>query len=305
MYSLAGYGSMITDRVRMDAFARALRDVITPESVVVDIGTGTGILALLACRFGARRVYAIEPDDAIQVAREIAAANGYADRIDFIQAVSTKVTLPEQANVIVSDIGGMLPLFERHIPSIVDARRRFLAPGGVLIPQRDTTWAAVVEASDLFDSYIAPWDDRFGFNMAAARTRVMNTLRRGNSLRTSCWQNPRTGQCSTTRSSRSPMCGLRCPGVSRARARAMDLSLASNVSWERGRGSRILRSRLVPFGPNTSTEPPSFRGLSRCCSRPGIQSPSICRPGWSTGTTCGAGIPRHGLWRAEPVPSVV
>lgn len=91
MYSLAGYGSMIADRVRMDAFAQALRQATTPESVVVDIGTGTGILALLACRFGARRVYAIEPDDAIQVAREIAAANGYADRIDFIQAVSTKV----------------------------------------------------------------------------------------------------------------------------------------------------------------------------------------------------------------------
>ena len=94
MYSLAGYGSMIADRVRMDVFARALHHAITPDSVVVDIGTGTGILALLACRFGARRVYAIEPDDAIQVAREIAAANGYADRIDFIQAVSTKVTFP-------------------------------------------------------------------------------------------------------------------------------------------------------------------------------------------------------------------
>lgn len=180
MYSLAGYGTMIADRVRMDAFAQALRHAITPESVVVDIGTGTGILALLACRFGARRVYAIEPDDAIQVAREIAAANGYADRIDFIQAVSTKVTLPERANVIVSDIGGMLPLFDRHIPSIVDARRRFLAPGGVLIPQRDTTWSAVVEAPDLFDAYIAPWDDRFGFDMGAARTQVMNTWRKGN-----------------------------------------------------------------------------------------------------------------------------
>ena len=178
MYSLAGYGSMIADRVRMDAFARALRHAIAPESVVVDIGTGTGIMALLACRFGARRVYAIETDDAIQVAREIAAANGCADRIEFIQAESTKVTLPERANVVVSDIGGLLPLFGRHIPSIVDARRRFLEPGGVLIPQLDTIWAAVVEAPALFDEYIAPWDDRFGFDMSAARGRVMNTWRK-------------------------------------------------------------------------------------------------------------------------------
>ena len=140
---------MIADATRMGAFARALGQAIKPGAVVIDIGTGTGICALLACRHGARRVYAIEPDDAIQVAREIAAANGYADRIEFIQAISTQVTLPERADVIVSDLGGVLPWFQRHIPSIVDARARFLAPGGVLIPQQDVGWAAVVEAHEL------------------------------------------------------------------------------------------------------------------------------------------------------------
>ena len=104
------------------------------------------MFALLACRFGARRVYAIEPEDAIEVAREIAVANGYADRIEFIQAMSTEATLPERADVIISDLGDMLPWFRHHIPSIVDARNRFLAPGGVFIPRRDVAWAAVVEA---------------------------------------------------------------------------------------------------------------------------------------------------------------
>jgi protein arginine N-methyltransferase 1 len=87
MYSIADYGAMIADHGRMDAFVRALGRAVKPGAVVVDIGTGTGIFALLACRFGARRVYAIEPSDAIQVAREIAAANGCADRIEFIQAM--------------------------------------------------------------------------------------------------------------------------------------------------------------------------------------------------------------------------
>ena len=94
MYSIAAYGSMIANRVRMDAFTKALRQAIKPDSVVLDIGTGTGIFALLACQFGARRVYAIEPDDANQVARQIAVANGYGERIEFIQALSTQVTLP-------------------------------------------------------------------------------------------------------------------------------------------------------------------------------------------------------------------
>src|SRR5688500_7191336 len=126
MYSIAEYGAMIADTARMDAFTRALRRVITPESVVVDIGTGTGILALLACQLGARRVYAIEPNEAIHVARAAAAANGYADRIEFLQALSTAVTLPEQVHLIVSDIGGLLPWLQHHLTTIVDARTRFL-----------------------------------------------------------------------------------------------------------------------------------------------------------------------------------
>ncbi len=159
MYNIAAYGSIIADSVRMQAFAKALRQAVTSDSVVVDIGTGTGIFALLACRFGARRVYAIEPNDAIQVARQIGAANGYTDCIEFIQALSTSVELPERADVIISDLGGMLPLFQLHIPSIVDARKRLLAPGGVLIPKQDKMWAAVVEAGDLYSELTAPWDE--------------------------------------------------------------------------------------------------------------------------------------------------
>jgi protein arginine N-methyltransferase 1 len=180
MYSIADYGAMISDKVRMDAFGRALRAAVRPGSVVLDIGTGTGIFALLACRFGARRVYAIDPEDAIEVAREIAVANGCADRIEFIQAMSTRVTLPERADVIISDIGDMLPWFRHHIPSIIDARNRHLAPGAVLIPQRDVAWAAVVEAPDLYAKSAGPWaTNSFGFNMEAARRIVINSWKQG------------------------------------------------------------------------------------------------------------------------------
>lgn len=179
MYTVFDYGSMIADRVRMDAYARALRQAVRPGSVVLDIGTGTGIFALLACQLGARRVYAVEPDDAIQVAREIAAANGYAEKIEFIQDLSTQVTLRERVNLIVCDLGGLLPLFKNHIPSIVDARQRFLAPGGMLIPQLDAVWAVVVEAPELYERFTEAWDDRrYGLDMEAARRIVINTWRR-------------------------------------------------------------------------------------------------------------------------------
>ena len=180
MYSIADYGAMIADRVRMSAFERALDRAVTPGSVVIDIGTGTGIFALLACRRGARRVYAIEPDDAIQVAREIARANGCEDRIEFIQAKSTEVTLPERADVIVSDIGGILPWFQQHLASVADARRRLLAPEGVMIPQQDTVWAAVVDAPPLYARHTGPWRAHAsGLDMEAARRIVVNTVAKG------------------------------------------------------------------------------------------------------------------------------
>src|ERR1044072_7030896 len=180
MYSIFSYGSMIADRPRMDAYARALRQAVRPGSVVLDIGTGTGIFAMLACRFGARRVYAIEPNDAISVAREAAAANGFSERIEFIQDLSTRVTLPEQANIIISDLRGVLPLFRHHLPTIIDARKRLLAPDGILIPQRDSFWAAIAQAPELYKEYTSVWeDDIHGLTLISGRRFEINTWRKG------------------------------------------------------------------------------------------------------------------------------
>ncbi len=170
---------MIGDRLRTDAYVRALRQAVKPGAVVVDIGTGTGLFAILACRFGARRVYALECGDIIESARQIASANGCSETIEFIQAMSTEVTLPEKADVIVSDLHGVLPLFQTHVVAIADARRRFLAPDGALIPRRDTLWLSCVEAADLHRSLTTPWrDNDYGVDMKAARDMVANQWRR-------------------------------------------------------------------------------------------------------------------------------
>ncbi len=180
MYDLIGYGSMIADDLRTDAYARALRESINPDSVVADIGTGTGLFALLACRFGARHVYAIEPDNAIALARETARANGCLKRITFIQNMSTRVRLPEPVDVVVSDIRGILPFCQQSLPSIIDARRRLLVPDGVLIPRRDKMMVAVVDAPDLYDRHTSPWDTRIhGLDISAARHYVTNTWHKG------------------------------------------------------------------------------------------------------------------------------
>ena len=174
MYSIGNYGEMIADRVRMDSFAYALKAAVRPDSVVLDIGTGAGIHALLACKFGARKVYAVEPNDAIHLAKELAQVNGFVDRIEFFQDVSTRISLPERADVIVSDLRGVLPLYGEHITSIIDARQRHLAPGGILIPKRDTIWLSVVEAPAVYKELTTPWNTPYGLSMKKARQIALN-----------------------------------------------------------------------------------------------------------------------------------
>jgi protein arginine N-methyltransferase 1 len=176
-YSLGGYGDMLADRIRMEAYVQALRRTVQPGSVVVDIGTGPGIMAVLACQLGASRVFAIEPSPIIQVAREIAVANHCADKIEFFEDISTQIALPVRADVIVSDLRGVLPLLGHHIPSIVDARKRFLAPGGTLIGREDRIWVAVVEAPGRYGKLVDPWErNGLGQDLSSARRKIVNDI---------------------------------------------------------------------------------------------------------------------------------
>ena len=191
MYDLIGYGAMITDSVRTDAYASALRHVITPESVVLDIGTGTGLFALLACQLGARHVYAVEPGDVIALARDMARANGHAQRITFIQAMSERVELPEPADIIVADIRGALPLYRNSVRSLLDARRRLLAPGGTIIPARDRLMVTVVDAANLHAKHSQAWKTPVhGVDMSAARRFASNAWHSGRATAEQCLAAP-------------------------------------------------------------------------------------------------------------------
>jgi protein arginine N-methyltransferase 1 len=174
MYSVHDYGEMMADHVRMAAYREALRRTVRPGSVVVDLGAGAGVMAWIACKLGAKKVYAIEPSDVIEVAREIARANGFADRIEFLHQYSSSVRLPESADVLVSDLRGVLPPHRGHLETIADARVRFLKPAGALIPQRDTLWAAVIEAPGPYGLHLGPWEDG-DLDLSAWRRLVANT----------------------------------------------------------------------------------------------------------------------------------
>jgi type I protein arginine methyltransferase len=114
MYDVVTYGAMVADRGRTSSYDRALRANIRPGAVVLDIGAGPGIMTFPACRAGAAKVYAVEPDDVIQLAQQIAADNGFSSRIEFIQAMTTDIDLPEKVDGIVADIRGRSALREKY-----------------------------------------------------------------------------------------------------------------------------------------------------------------------------------------------
>src|SRR3989442_6845653 len=126
--------SYLSDTVRVRAYERAIRAVVRSGDVVFGLAAGTGILGLLACRAGASRVYAVETGGILGVARALARANGVADRITHVRAMSTEAVLPEPVDVIVCDQIGRFGFEAGLLEYITDAHSRLLPPSSRIIP---------------------------------------------------------------------------------------------------------------------------------------------------------------------------
>lgn len=142
MNELVRHLAMVLDGDRVAAYRQALAASVQRGDRVADVGTGSGLLAILACLAGAAQVYAIEPSPLLGHARELAAANGFADRITFLHAAAEDVELPSPVDLVVSDLRGTLPLRLPQLRALATFCDRWLASGGTHIPHRDTLWVA-------------------------------------------------------------------------------------------------------------------------------------------------------------------
>ncbi len=168
--------SMLHDTARMDSFRRAIEASVQSGDVVVDIGCGSGVLSFMACEAGARKVYAIEGGPVIEVARELAVDNGFADRIEFLSGWSLDVGIPELADVLISETIGNAGLDEGIVAWTFDARQRLLRAGAVLLPQRLRLW---VSAAESFDDHalVSDWQaPSLPYDYSAAHRRAARTL---------------------------------------------------------------------------------------------------------------------------------
>ncbi len=161
---------MLADRARNDAFQQAIEAAVRPDDIVLDIGTGTGLLAMMAARAGARRIVACEMlPDLAELARLVVAANGYGSRIDIVAKRSMDmvvgVDLPERATVLVSETFDALLIGEGAIDGFGHAREHLLAPGARLIPQGGTIRAQLATVPRLKTMH--PLHDISGFDLSA------------------------------------------------------------------------------------------------------------------------------------------
>jgi tetratricopeptide (TPR) repeat protein len=145
---------MMNDTLRNAAYHDALKNAVTPETNVLEIGTGSGLLAMMAAKIGAKHVTTCEGvEDIAETAQKIVADNGYSDKVTVIPKLSTKLEvgkdLAEPADILVSEILSSEFLGEGVLSSMEDAKRRLLKPGARIIPARGSIQVALFGGTDI------------------------------------------------------------------------------------------------------------------------------------------------------------
>ncbi len=187
------HARMLHDDRRTRDYLSALAAGVRPGDVVLDIGTGTGVLAVAAARAGARRVYAVEATDIALVAERVFEANGVKDRVRLIPGWSRQIELPEKVDLLVAEVIGNEPLEEEILETTLDARRRLLKPEARLIPHALTLLARPVllpEGEFRQRAYgraaVTRWRELYGIDfeplLDAAAPRPVHTVTEGETV---------------------------------------------------------------------------------------------------------------------------
>jgi SAM-dependent methyltransferase len=151
------HGRLLHDKIRCDAYREAIRRMVKPGDVVVDLGAGTGLLSFFALQAGARHVYAIEMSAIADATAELIEANGFRDRITLIRKNSKRVRLPTGCDVLITEtLSSFCFDNENAIEFVADARNRFLKPGGRIIPESADTFFMPVSSEAFGVGRLAP-----------------------------------------------------------------------------------------------------------------------------------------------------
>ncbi|MBC7712492.1 MAG: 50S ribosomal protein L11 methyltransferase [Rhizobacter sp.] len=149
---------MMNDTVRNDAYEKALKTALKKGGSVLDIGSGSGLLAMMAARHGATAVTTCELVPVVaEKAKVIIQRNGFGDQINSINKLSTNmvvgVDLPERADILVTEIFDNGLLGEHAFIAIEHARQHLLKPDAQLIPAGARVYAMLIESTEIYKNH--------------------------------------------------------------------------------------------------------------------------------------------------------
>lgn len=165
---------MLKDEVRTLTYRNSMyhnKHLFTGK-VVMDIGCGTGILSMFAAKAGAKQVIAIECSNIVDYAKKIVEANKLDHIITIVKGKVEEVSLPEgieKVDIIISEWMGYCLFYESMLDTVLYARDKWLAPGGLLFPDRCSLFVTAIEDRQYKDEKINWWDDVYGFDMSSIR----------------------------------------------------------------------------------------------------------------------------------------
>ncbi|MBV6413080.1 MAG: hypothetical protein DYH17_05205 [Xanthomonadales bacterium PRO6] len=144
MYSLNDYGWMFADEERRRCFLQSMAREVNKDSVVLDLGSGPGLLALHALSLGARKVFAVDNNPLVKLLYRLAPEEIASGRLHVIHGDSRQTQFPELADVVLADIRGPTSLVNGTLDIVRDALIRLARPGAKVIPFRDRIYLAPV-----------------------------------------------------------------------------------------------------------------------------------------------------------------
>ena len=168
--NLYEHEKMLGDSVRVNTYYRAIQKLVNPGDVVLDLGTGTGILSFLAAQKNPQKIYALDHSGFIEIARDIARQN-HLENIEFIQANSRNFKPEVQIDVLLHEQMGDYLFNENMLENILDLKRRVLKPGGRILPGRFELYLEPVSLDETFKSPFI-WENRVhGVDFSFLRSR--------------------------------------------------------------------------------------------------------------------------------------
>lgn len=167
---------MINDKFRTLTYCRAIEKNASQfkDKIVLDVGSGTGILSLFAARSGAKKVYAVECNSIGCLSVDIIRDNHFENIITVIHGRLEEVEIPEKVDIIISEWMGYSLYYEIMLPAVLLARDKYLNPGGAILPSRAALYLSAIQDVEYRYVYIDFWDSVYGFDFSKMKQKCLS-----------------------------------------------------------------------------------------------------------------------------------